>query len=1466
MQQLTKLVAFSLLVLAGASLALADTLEWTTATDGDFDDAANWTVTVGASSPPPAAGDSIFLNEVGTYSIMLTQDEAADFLRTTSGTVSLLSEAVTPRTLDLTTGSADLSVRGGGTLNIGSASNPVVVKVGDRLEVAHGAGGGAGTINLAGTATQLDVQGATTHNFGISGQVARVNVDDDSTLSFAVGSTLAIGQSGSNSSDGRFSISGGGDFVAGNIDIATLTSNAFGSVTVSGTGSTATQLGAATLSIGSTTGGQGILTIDNQASFQSDETNVNPTGRVNIASGGVFNVGGRLTIEQNAELAIDAGTLDTSAASNLEGPLINGLLLVENASTVTAGGFQALAVGAGGVGAMEVRSGSVVMSDFGSVGSIRDSVAGDGTVLIDGTGSSWEVTGEFVGNLSVGSSAQGSLTIQNGGLALGDNVEIGNLAGSMGDVTVDGLGSRFESTDLLTIGDLGTGSLLAQNQAEVVVAQSLTVGDEGAATTTIQSSATLTTSSATIGFRNGSNGDVIIDDADWTSTAAIEVGREGTGTLTIRNGASVTSNTGVVGAAIGGGGPGDGSLSIHSGASWTTTGLFTVGSAGTGTATISDGGQLTSGSGRISANNSATGDVTVTGTASAWTNMGDLTIGQGGTGNLLVSDGATATNVNASIGASSSVTTATVVVEDAGSLWVTSGDLFVAGTSSSPNGNHGDITVRSGGTAQVDGSTTVYGNGSVTVAGGTLNANGGLDNAAGGTLNLTSGALNVLGGAFVPNSGGDFSVANDIVVTLGSGATSDVTGELAVLASAGARLTLEDGAQVTSQSGLIDGGGSLLSTSPAPTATVEGSGTAWDIAGDLRIGRGLAAKLIVDDGAAVSNESGIIGKDTLQGGGLSALPASVEVAGAGSTWTNTESLLVGELQRSKLTIRDQATVTVSAGLSVPARIGFGGLVEVDGAGSTFAIDGELLVFSGATLIGDDNQPSQRGALVTNGGSLTAATATLTTNAIESQIGDRALIRVEGPGSSLAVTGHLAVGQLGNDGGSGNLQVADSGLATSDSAAVGFVGDEFAGNHTRRVLVTGAGSQWNNAGDLAIGGDLTTAGGSGEVVLEDAGLLSVGGGLTVWDAGTLTLNGGALRLDSSLASVEGTLTFNAGTLILTDATGYTVGSGEAIVEDLIGDTAAVLSTGKSLRVENTLMVPAGTSITHVGGELSGDTLVNNGLVNVNSTTVTTTNGLDNDSQLVLIDATVDGPVDNAAGATTTVLGSVIFNGPVTGPGEFFGPGVSNFAGVVSLGASPAEVGFEGSVALGETSELVVELQGTSAGDFDRLVVGGDLSLSGDLRVELLNGFAPELGDVFEFARVDGAMLGQFDTELMPDLGPLLELRVHYTANTATLAVSPALAGDYNADGVVDSADYTVWRDSLNEAGIGLAADGDSNGVVDVDDYLVWQNHYGTTASSALQDAASVPEPAAFYLASVLLILPFMARRRVCESVS
>ena len=59
---------------------------------------------------------------------------------------------------------------------------------------------------------------------------------------------------------------------------------------------------------------------------------------------------------------------------------------------------------------------------------------------------------------------------------------------------------------------------------------------------------------------------------------------------------------------------------------------------------------------------------------------------------------------------------------------------------------------------------------------------------------------------------------------------------------------------------------------------------------------------------------------------------------------------------------------------------------------------------------------------------------------------------------------------------------------------------------------------------------------------------------------------------------------------------------------------------------------------------------------------------------------------------------------------------------------------------------------------------------------------------------------------------------------TVQFVPGLPGDYNDDNLVDLADYTVWRDTLDST-TDLRADGDHSGTVDKPDYTVWKQNFG-----------------------------------------
>lgn len=85
------------------------------------------------------------------------------------------------------------------------------------------------------------------------------------------------------------------------------------------------------------------------------------------------------------------------------------------------------------------------------------------------------------------------------------------------------------------------------------------------------------------------------------------------------------------------------------------------------------------------------------------------------------------------------------------------------------------------------------------------------------------------------------------------------------------------------------------------------------------------------------------------------------------------------------------------------------------------------------------------------------------------------------------------------------------------------------------------------------------------------------------------------------------------------------------------------------------------------------------------------------------------------------------------------------------------------------------------------------------------------------------------------------------------------GDYNFDGRVDAADYTVWRRDLGST-ILAEADGNGNGIVDEADFFVWRASYGQAGGPAAAIASlTVPEPTSLLL-TLLGGLALLGRRR------
>lgn len=207
-------------------------------------------------------------------------------------------------------------------------------------------------------------------------------------------------------------------------------------------------------------------------------------------------------------------------------------------------------------------------------------------------------------------------------------------------------------------------------------------------------------------------------------------------------------------------------------------------------------------------------------------------------------------------------------------------------------------------------------------------------------------------------------------------------------------------------------------------------------------------------------------------------------------------------------------------------------------------------------------------------------------------------------------------------------------------------------------------------------------------------------------------------------------------------------------------------------------------------------------------------------------------------------------------------------------------------------VVLELDSVSAEGFGGLELNFDLAIGdtgyevGDRFAVIVNGetvlnleeFIDPVAEVTVSPLQDAENAFATQTLDLSQFAGLESVQISFlmdsTADTEAFALDniqllgledPPLRGDYNDDGAVNAADYTVWRDSLNQAvAVGSGADGDGNGLVNGDDFTVWKDAY----TGALPPPAilTVPSPAGLcscgYTAAAMML--FLRRRGRCAA--
>jgi fibronectin-binding autotransporter adhesin len=216
-----------------------------------------------------------------------------------------------------------------------------------------------------------------------------------------------------------------------------------------------------------------------------------------------------------------------------------------------------------------------------------------------------------------------------------------------------------------------------------------------------------------------------------------------------------------------------------------------------------------------------------------------------------------------------------------------------------------------------------------------------------------------------------------------------------------------------------------------------------------------------------------------------------------------------------------------------------------------------------------------------------------------------------------------------------------------------------------------------------------------------------------------------------------------------------------------------------------------------------------------------------------------------GATNVDEGTLLING------NHAGAGVTTVAAGGALGGTGS---LAGSVLFEGGSSFVTEF---ASGMIDPLAITGNIDLTA--LANSLNVTGTGTGSSWVIATYGGTLAGTFEnitSGFTVDYGTGSNSQI-----TLNLTGPMGVAGDYNQNGIVDAADYVLWRNNLgagslpNEGGI-------SPGMVDADDYTFWRSRFGATSGAGSGFGSSnIPEPTSIVLFGLALYGLVSATRRI-----
>ncbi|MEQ1903028.1 MAG: PEP-CTERM sorting domain-containing protein [Pirellulaceae bacterium] len=431
--------------------------------------------------------------------------------------------------------------------------------------------------------------------------------------------------------------------------------------------------------IGGSSGGTGILNVSGAGSqfIVIGNRNINVgdqgTGTINISNGG--NVTGHQLLIGGASSAVNLnnGTMNLSGHSII-GATGNGLLSLTNGSILNSSDGIALGNLTSGKGTLSILGGSQLTSEFGGVGAgtisgskatisgagskwilaqglaagfqstgeivVQDqgqvisnggglglNTGGVGIATISGNGSNWSnKTGGIGDSFSVGRASEGILAINTGGSMTSDFAGIGHNPLSLGTASISDSGSKWTVSNMLMVGNHGTGNLLISNAGQLVAE---------------------TAASVKLGNYAGSTGKFTISGngskAQFTTAGSLTVGNLGNGILEVLSGGSVIGGSAIIGNSAGSNGL---ATVKNAGSNWAAGNSLIVGQESNGELKIENGGSVSAQNIDIAVGLNSTGDISMVGNNSNLVAIQNLRVGggnaEGGQASLTINNGTTA--------------------------------------------------------------------------------------------------------------------------------------------------------------------------------------------------------------------------------------------------------------------------------------------------------------------------------------------------------------------------------------------------------------------------------------------------------------------------------------------------------------------------------------------------------------------------------------------------------------------------------------------------------------------------------------------------------------------------------------------------------------------------------------------------------------------------------------------------------